>query len=227
MVENNNGLIDFVQVRPEYIQVDPIPETAPELNTLTKETKLNAGGTAYNVYTYYSKKVSDGSNNPVLRYVENLQLTKEIRQSPVFHFPTEEDLRRVVFPGETVDRSYCPKFYSDNIEVPYVRVEPTWDLANCRMTSSVNFDTLYISCWLYVGRDLSKIEALPFEDTLWLLKDPVTGNLSRFDVTEQKAYILPKTNMAGSVQKDATLVTHETINDVLNTIGGIDCGEWW
>lgn len=227
MIENNNGLIDFVQIRPEYVHIDLIPDSAPELNTLSKETKLNPDGTVYNVYTYYSKNISDGKNVPILQYVENLQLIKEIRQSGVWKFPTEEDLRKIIFPGETLDRSYCPKFYSDSIEISYAQIEPTWDLSNCRLSSNADLDNLYTSCWMYVGRNLTESQTLPFNENLWLLKDPNTGNMIRFDVTEHKVYILPKTNMEGNVKIDSTIVTHETINTVLNAIGDLDCGEWW
>lgn len=228
VVENNNELTQFLQIKPEYVQIDKIPDTPPSLNDLDVEIIHLDNDKSYKVYTYYDSDVSSGTTFPVLKYLDHFPLTKELRQSSIFKFPEESELRGLVLPGETLDRSYTPVFYSEGHEILYTQLEPTIDFSNCRVSTRLDLEDLSISGWVYVGRKLDKMTAIPFDENLWLIRDPETGALARFDVTEDhKTYILPSTVMKGKVKSDGTLVTHETINDVLNTIGKLDCGEWW
>ena len=228
VVENNNELTQFLQIKPEYVQIDKIPDEPPSLNDLDVETIHLDNGELYKVYTFYDKDVSSGANIPVLKYLDHFPLTKELRQSSVFKFPKESELRGLVLPGETLNRKYTPTFYSENQQILYTQLDPTIDFSNCRISTRLELKDLYISGWVYVGRKLDGMTSIPFNENLWLIRDPDTGALARFDVTEDhKTYILPYTNMKGKVKEDGTLVTHETINEVLNTIGKLDCGEWW
>ena len=141
-------------------------------------------------------------------------------------------MRRVIFPGTTTTRGYAPTFktkvgdkYSD---IPYTFLNPEWDLENCRIKVDADIDVIYFSGWFYVGGTLADMYTPPFDDRIWLLQNG-DGVKAKFHITNNtnKSYNLPKTDMEGFVEKDATLVTHETINTVLNTIGELDGGRYW
>lgn len=231
MVENNNSQMDYKQIWPDYVYSDRIPDTAPDYHLLPYTEKLNKDGSKYLVFDCQIGEASNDSNRPFLVYVQKLKLIKEFRQKNIFKFDTEdfdeEFLRRVIFPGQTTDRSYAPEFYSNGEQIEYMNLDPKWDLENCRIYTDLDLDELYISCWIYVGSTLADLYMPPFSDKIWLVRDEETGNKAKFKVSEQKSYNLPRTDMEGFVEKDSTLVTHETINAVLNTIGELDGGRYW
>ena len=236
MVENNNNETGFMQIWPDYIYSDKIKAEPPAYKDFPKTVGSNPDGTSYIKYDVSIGDDSDDSTRPYLIYVEDYQLTKEFRQSnKILKFDGEFDeeyLRRVIFPGTTTTRGYAPTFrtkvgdkYSD---IPYTFLNPEWDLENCRIKVDADIEVIYFSGWFYVGGTLADMYTPPFDDRIWLLQNE-DGVKAKFHITNDtnKSYNLPKTDMEGFVEKDSTLVTHETINTVLNTIGELDGGRYW
>lgn len=232
--ENNNSTTDFKQIWSNYIFVDNIPEIAPNYKNYNFSQFVNKNGTNYLVYDIQFLDESKNEKRSILNYVENYQLTKEFRQKNVFKFDKdfdEEIIRNIIIPGTTKDRSYTPIFYTtldnEKQEIPYLNLNPIWDLKNCRLSTELDLDTLYFSGWIYKGIKLNEFSNLPFSDQLFLLKNK--NNIrTGINVTakEDKFYKLPDSTL-DTVDSDSTIVTHETINQVLNNIGNLDGGRYW
>ena len=156
IVENNNSIVNFIQVWPETIYTEVIPENPPALAEAIHTTGSNKDGTPYNLYTF--KKVTANKNYPYLIYVSHFQLTKEFRQKNIWKIEIandEESIRRIIFPGKTTTRKYAPTFSSEGQEIPYTNLNPRFDLRDCRINVEMDLDELYFSGWLYVGESLA------------------------------------------------------------------------
>ena len=227
MVENNNALTKFQQIWPQYVFLEEVPDTPPTLADAGKTTTgKNPDGSAYIKYEFYLGSSDKSDARPTLTYYENLQLKKEFRQSHYFIFPNEEDIRKVILPNIHSNRNYTPRIYCEAGEIAQTQVQPVMDYETCRLSlKGLEVETVKLDCWLYTGHTLDELGVPPFSDTIWLIQNS-KGERASFSVSEQKSYILPPTVLT-QVEKDGTLVTHETINTVINNIGEIDGGECW
>lgn len=232
--ENNNSTTDFKQIWSNYIFVDDIPEIAPNYKDYPFSQHFNKNSTNYLVYDIQFLDESKNEKRSILNYIENYQLVKEFRQKNVFKFDNdfdEEVIRNIIIPGTTKDRSYTPVFYTivsgEKKEIPYLNLNPIWDLKNCRLTTVLELDNLYFSGWIYKGLKLNEFSNLPFNDELYILKNKNNIKASlRVTAKEDKFYNLPDSKL-DIVNSDSTIVTHETINQVLNNIGDLDGGRYW
>ena len=228
MIENNNRETNFIQVWPDYVYTEVVPEQCPEL--LSKaETFNNRDGTIYTIHKV--SKVNDANNDSkdFLMKVSNLLLVREFRQGNIYKFEDEEMIRRIILPGQTTYRDYQPIFRIDNTNVEYTVLDPNYDLSNCRIKLNTDAEKVYIDCWFYIGETLADIFKPPFSDDTYILINLDTNAKVKLKLLEtvNKEYFLPKTDMKGEVKEDATFVTQETINTVLNEIGKIDGGVYW
>ena len=236
VVENNNSFTQYLQVWPDFIFTDKIPGKAPLLATANKTEQFeNIDKSIYTLYTFKVDSAQDASSYDLLLFVANFQLKKEFRQGQSWIFDLlkngEESIRSAILPGTTVDRSYTPSFSNGSYEIPYTSIDPIFDFENCRIVVGLDFGKLYFNGWVYVGNNLAKMlwsgGALPpFSDTIWLLKDFKTNKKARFDVTEQKAYILPGNHYDDEEDSD-TLLTTTIMNEALNKHAVIDQGVFW
>ena len=235
IVENNNKLTGFKQIWPEFIFTDKIPDEAPRLTSATKTEQFeNKDRSVYTVYTFNIDNVQISGNHEYLVYLSNFQLEKEFRQgkSWILKFlNNEESLRNVILPGRTLDRSYTPEFTNGQYQIPYTSINPVFDFENCRIHVGLDFEKLFFNGWIYIGKNLESLlrngNALPpFSDAIWLLKDFQTNKKARFDVTEQKAYILPGSSYDGEEKSD-TIITTTIMNDALNKHAVLDEGVYW
>lgn len=227
MVENNNALTKFQQIWPQYVFLEEVPNTPPSLDTAGKVTVgTNPDGTPYRKFEFFLGSTDKTDPKPTLTFYEHIQLSKEFRQSKYFIFPNEEDIRRVILPNLNSNRDYTPKIFCETgEEIAQTQVVPKMDYESCRLSINVEVESLKLDCWLYTGHTLDELGVPPFSDTIWLIQNS-KGERASFTVSEQKSYILPPTVLT-IVNKDSTLVTHETISTVINNIGEIDGGEYW
>ena len=235
-VENNNNQTAFKQVFPSYIFTDEIPEEPLALEKATvDEFRENPNGTKYRICFFNKKNISSEENYSFLVYLDNFQLTKEFRQGRSWKFEfteNEEMIRRIIFPGQTTSRSYMPLFYKDDLATPlaFTSIDPVFDLQDCRINVALDAETLYISCWVYIGKNLGDLLnnylKPPFNSKYWLLQDPENQNLARFELTEKnKIYILPPDKLEKLPENDM-LISLRTFNFVANEIGVLDEGEF-
>lgn len=235
VVENNNSFVDFSQVWSDFVFTDPIPDEAPSIKDCKYQiTKENPDKSTYT--ESYFQIVTDNKEYDYLLYVSNFQLTKEFRQSKVWKFEwnkDEESIRRLILPGTTASRSYVPKFTNGEIEIPYTSVDPNFDFENCRITTGLNFDKLYFTGWLYVGKTIKSVLddelKLPFNSKYWLLKDLQTGKKVRFEIEKENVYVLPGDEFDEENRgvSDNVIVTTNILNQVANLFVHLDCGEYW
>lgn len=248
LVENNNSAVHFSQVWPEYVYTNIIPETPPELETGIKESGENKDGTLYTTYTFIKK--TDNEDYPYLKYISHFQLTKEYRQENIWKLEfenNEEYIRRIIFPGKTSNRLYTPSFSSKGQHLPFTNVNPKFDLKDCRIFTNNNFEELYFSGWLYVGKNLTDfldVNSLPLDDQLWLIKNNNNGYRAKFEVTQEKTYTLPPDMISDlPLSKDENrasleslkklqglgdvVVTANTLNRILYHVGELDGGVYW
>lgn len=234
VVENNNSFVDFSQVWSDFVFTDPIPDEAPNVKDCKYQiTKENPDKSTYT--ESYFQIVTDNKEYDYLLFVSNFQLTKEFRQSKVWKFEwnkDEESIRRLILPGTTASRSYVPKFTNGEIEIPYTSVDPNFDFENCRITTGLNFDKLYFTGWLYVGKTIKSVLddelKLPFNSKYWLLKDLQTGKKVRFEIKKENVYILPGDSFEDDMKvDDNVIVTTNILNQVSNLFLSLDEGEYW
>lgn len=234
VVENNNSFVDFSQVWSDFVFVDPIPDEAPSVKDCKYQiAKENPDKSIYT--ESYFQIVTDNKEYDYLIYVSNFQLTKEFRQAKVWKFEwnkDEESIRRLILPGTTASRSYVPKFTNGEIEIPYTSVDPNFDFENCRITTGLNFDKLYFTGWLYVGKTIKSVLddelKLPFNNKYWLLKDLQTGKKVRFEIRKENVYILPGDSFEDDMKvDDNVIVTTNILNQVSNLFLSLDQGEYW
>lgn len=226
MIENNNRETNFIQVWPDYVYTDVIPEVVPV--PVTKALPcLDPEGNRYNAYRVAKRDYIDDSDKYYLTKVVGLKLIKEFRQGSIYRFADEELLRRIILPGTTTYREYQPVFTVDGVDVPYTVLNPIYDFSNCRITLQTTSDEVYITCWLYTGSTLADAYKPPFNDSHWLIKNE-HGVKAKFEVQSDvdTSYVLPSADPL-DVQEDTTLITTQIVNKVLNTIGVIDGGEYW
>lgn len=230
VVENNNSFVDFNQVWSEYVFTDRIPTECPDISQTTQKTYSNPDGTVYSIYTF--QITTDNETYDYLCYVSNFQLTKEFRQGRYWKFEfnkDEENLRAIILPGTTTSRSYTPSFSNGKNTIPYTSVDPEFDLSNCRIKVGLDFDKLYISGWIYVGKNLQdhfqRNLLPPFDSDAWLIKDLKTGNRVKFNIQQELTYNLPAEHV--ETLEPHTILTNDIINQVLNEIVDLDEGECW
>lgn len=235
VIENNNSFTGFEQVFPEYIFTDAIPKEPPSFESADSTGfGENEDGTKYRYSIYNSS--DENETYAYLVHLENFQLTKEFRQEKLWKLEfnkDEESLRQIIFPGLNTSRNYTPEFYrfGQSSPVPFTSVDPFFDLENCRIKVALDFDKLFIDCWLYVGKNLKELLAstlkLPFNSKLWLIKDLDKGSIARFELTaDQKIYVLPPNDLEKLPDEDM-LVSTRTFNWVINHLGELDEGEYW
>lgn len=233
VVESNNSFTKFDQVWAEQVFTDPISENPPDLSTaITKQIYTNKDGTTYTVNIFQITTDLSGARN-YLMYISNFQLTKEFRQGRSWKLElsgNEEMLRHVILPGLTSSRGYTPTFTNGIVEIPYTSVDPDFDFTECRINVGLDFDKLYFTGWIYIGRNLKQwIEdnvLPPFDEDLWLIIDNKSGNRVRFNITGEKTYTLPGDDTV-EVENDDTIITSSNINRALNNFGKLDEGEYW
>lgn len=234
VLENNNEFTQFKQVLPEYIFSDIIPAEPPlSESARVSDFGRNKDDTQYR-YSIFSTE-NPNQNWDYLIHLENFQLTKEFRQGKFWKLEfegEEENLRRIILPGQNTTRTYTPKFYKKGsaTPLPFTSIDPVFDLGNCRIQVGLDLDSLYIDCWLYVGKNLREIldnNLPPFNSKIWLLQDPDTKVLNRFELTQdKKVFVLPPDNLT-ELPEDDLIVTTKTLNWILNQIGCLDEGEYW
>lgn len=227
MIENNNKETNFIQVWPDYVYTDVISEELPELGE--PELHQNSDGSHYTIQKAKKKDLSTNEEREYLMHISNFLLTKEFRQKNLFKFDNEELLRRIILPGQTSYRNYTPSFNVDGTHAEYSAIDPQYDFENCRIKLNTKGDKVYINCWIYIGETLLEAFKPPFSDSLYLLINLDSNAKGRIKLLneEDKDYFLPKSDMTGLVEKNATIVTHETLNTVINEIGVVDGGRWW
>lgn len=227
MIENNNRETNFIQVWPDYVYTESVPEELPILDE--PEVLQNTDGTTYTIQKAKKDDLSDGSTKYFLMKVTNLLLVKEFRQKNIYRFEDEELLRRIILPGQTTYRGYTPTFEVDGTPIEYSVIDPKYNFETCQIELNTKADKVYITCWIYIGATLADSYKPPFPDDIYLLINNESQAKAKIRLLElaDKEYYLPKANMEGQVQKDGTLVTHETINTVINEIGEIDGGRYW
>lgn len=232
IVENNNSFVKYNQVWSSFIFTDNLPEDPPNLDQADNVTEFqNKDNSIYTSYTFQLH--TDNENYDYLIYLSNFQLTKEFRQEKVWKLEfnkNEESIRSVILPGTTSTRQYTPAFSTEDFQIPFTSLDPQFDFRDCRIKIGIDLDKLYFSGWLYVGKKLKdlleKDLKLPFDDTLWLLKDRVTNNKAKFDVSVEKTYKLPSNNFSDAEDSD-TLISTTIFNETINSIGRIDEGVYW
>lgn len=246
VVENNNSFTDFRQIWSPFIYTEDIPEDPPTSDS-TQFISLGKKyvKTATHTFSYEIFVSSSLRDNKILLHLSNFKLTREFRQKEdwklefngidingetTFNFG-EEAVRRIIFPGRTTSRGYFPTFTTEGKEIPYTYINPTFNLKDCRITTSVHFDELYFTGWLYVGKSLKEVlneVALPFDDNQYLLQNKTTGNAIKIKVTDPKIYVLPPDNIQDLYEEVGDLiVTRNSLNYIINQIGELDCGEYW
>lgn len=231
VVENNNSFTSYNQIWSHYIFTDIIPSIPPlTSNADSKAILQNIDKTDYTQYIFHKK--TDNEEYSYLIYLSNFQLIKEFRQGKSWKFEynkDEETLRNIILPGTTSGRLYNPTFSNGEYEIPFTSLNPEFDLSNCRINVGLDFDKIYISCWLYVGKRLNNFlkdsSILPFNSSKWLLKDN-KGNKIKFDITDERSYILPGDNLTKG-ESGNTIITTNILNESINTLGKLDEGEWW
>lgn len=232
IVENNNSFVKYNQVWSNFVFTDNIPEDPPNPETANNVSEyINKDNSIYTVYTFRAQ--TDNSNHEYLLYLSNFQLTKEFRQGKDWKLEfrdNEEFLRNVILPGTTTTRKYTPTFSTEDYQIPFTSLDPYFDLRECRIKIGIDLNKLYFSGWLYVGKSLTNLLdkdlKLPFDDTLWILKDTKTTNKVKFDVSLEKTYKLPGNNFSDTEDSD-TLVSTTILNETINTIGRLDEGVYW
>lgn len=233
VVENNNSFTKFNQVWSNYVYTDAVPDQAPFLeNAAESNTFQNKDGTICTEHFFRIKTDNDDYN--YLLHLSNFQLTKEFRQDgknwKLEYGNNEESIRFVILPDTTLSRSYTPVFTDGEYEIPYTSVNPDFDFENCRLKSSLAFDKLYFSGWLYVGKTLESLLAnemsLPFASHFWLLKDKDTGNKVKFSIKKEATYKLPADDFNDTEDSD-TIVTTNIFNQVANKFLDLDEGCYW
>lgn len=232
LVENNNSFVKYNQVWANFTFTDNIPEVAPSLNSATStNTYTNKDKSIYTVYIYQKK--TDNETYDYLMYISNFQLTKEFRQRKDWKFElngNEETIRSIILPGTTTSRSYTPSFSNGEYEIPFTSVDPYFDLRDCRIKVGLDFDKLYFSGWIYLGKTLKDLLGdnliPPFDSIKWLIKDTKTGNKVKFDISSERTYKLPSDTFTGK-EGDNTIITTNILNQALNSFGILDEGVYW
>lgn len=232
IVENNNSFLKYNQVWSNFVFTDSIPDTPPSLDSaISSESLTNKDNTLYTLYRFQLS--TDNEEYDYLIYISNFQLTKEFRQGRDWKLElngNEEVIRNVIFPGTTASRKYTPAFSNGDYEIPFTSVDPYFDLRDCRIKVGLDFDKLYFSGWIYVGKNLKDLlndnSILPFDSSKWLIKDKNTQNRVRFDISAEKVYKLP-TNTFDAAENSDTLITSTILNEAINSFGVLDEGESW
>lgn len=232
IVENNNSFAEFNQTWSKYIFTDDIPDTPPKLRKAYKHsTKTNIDNESqYTVHVF--QKTEHETTYDYLIYISNFQLTKEFRQGKSWKLELggdEESLRNLILPTMTTSREYTPTFTDGEYEIPFTSVDPNFDFKDCRIDVGLDFDRLYFSGWLYVGKNLRELLVKylpPFDDELYLLKNKDTSNKASFHVGAEKRYKLPGDTFE-DVEKSDTIITSTILNQALDSFGVLDEGEFW
>lgn len=229
--ESNNSFLDFKQVWSNYVFVDQLPETPPELSeAYAMKSGNNKDGTVYTIYKF--QKSEHEKTYDYMIYLSNFELTKEFRQGKSWKVEfagSEETIRNIILPGISANRKYLPTFSNGSFEIPFTSLDPDFDFADCRINVSLNFDKLYFSGWLYIGKNLQTILESglpPFDDKLWLLKDNTTGKRVSFHVNQEVRYELPD-NTFDDTEDSNTIISTNILNQALNKFGVLDEGQYW
>ncbi len=231
IVENNNNFTNYLQIWSKYIFVDEVPEIPPELTEAASTTTFkNADESEYTVRIF--QKSDHELDYNYLIHLSNFQLTKEFRQGKSWLFnydENEESIRQIILPNMTASRKYQITFSDGSYEIPYTSIDPKFNFEDCRLEVGLDFDKLYFTGWLYIGKslqDVLKISLPPFSDTTQLLKNSETGNLVSFHVNQATRYELPSDTFTDT-EDSHTIITTNILNQALNSFGDLDEGEYW
>lgn len=129
----------------------------------------------------------------------------------------------------TASRKYQITFSNGSYEIPYTSIDPKFNFEDCRLEVGLDFDKLYFTGWLYIGKslqDVLKISLPPFSDTTQLLKNSETGDLVSFHVNQATRYELPSDTFTDT-EDSHTIITTNILNQALNSFGDLDEGEYW
>lgn len=232
VVENNNSFNDYTQVWSKYVFIDDVPSEPPLLELEHRSfTKNNTDeGSQYTLHIF--QKTEHENTYDYLLYVSNLKLIKEFRQGKSWILKlgdTEEAVRNVILPSMTASRSYTPSFSDGDFEIPFTSVNPDFNFRDCRIEVGLDFEKLYFSGWLYIGKNLKVLlekNLPPFDDIMYLLKNSQTGNKASFQVTAEKRYKLPSDTFEDT-ENSNTILSTNILNQAINQFGILDEGEYW